>query len=98
MVLQLCVESSVDIRGRPVELRHLRYFIKAAELLHFTRAAEALYVSQPTLSVHIQQLEEELGTQLFARVGRRVQLTEAGELLLIRARQSVRAIEIAGED
>ena len=81
-----------------MELRHLRYFIKAAELLHFTKAAEALYISQPTLSVHIQQLEEELGTELFARVGRNVRLTEAGELLLVRAREAVRELELATEE
>jgi len=81
-----------------VELRHLRYFIKAAELLHFTRAAESLFISQPTLSVHIQQLEEELGAELFARVGRGVRLTQAGELLLARARQAVHELEEAGEE
>src|SRR5690242_6831244 len=81
-----------------MELRHLRYFIRAAELLHFTRAAESLYISQPTLSIHIQQLEEELGTPLFARVGRNVRLTEAGELLLIRARQALNELENAGEE
>jgi len=81
-----------------VELRHLRYFIKAAELLHFTRAAEALFVSQPTLSTHIQQLEEELGTELFARVGRHVRLTEPGQLFLDHARLSVRELEVAGEE
>jgi DNA-binding transcriptional LysR family regulator len=81
-----------------MELRHLRYFIKAAELLHFTKAAESLFISQPALSVHIQQLEEELGTQLFARLGRNVRLTEAGELLLIRARQAVRELKSAEED
>ena len=81
-----------------MELRHIRYFIKASELLHFTRAAEALYISQPTLSIHIQQLEDELGTELFARVGRRVQLTEAGTLLLSRARQAMHALDMAGEE
>jgi LysR family cyn operon transcriptional activator len=53
-----------------MELRHLRYFIRAAELLHFTKAAESLYVSQPALSAQIKQLEDELGAQLFARIGR----------------------------
>ncbi len=81
-----------------MELRHLRYFIRAAELLHFTRAAESLYISQPTLSVHIQQLEEELGVALFARVGRRVRLTEAGKLLLIRANQAVNELETAAHE
>ncbi|HEY9776488.1 MAG TPA: LysR substrate-binding domain-containing protein [Planktothrix sp.] len=79
-----------------MELRHLRYFIKAAELLHFTRAAESLYISQPTLSVHIQQLEEELGTPLFARVGRNVRLTQAGQLFLCRALRAVHELETAG--
>ncbi len=67
-----------------MELRHLRYFIRAAELLHFTRAAESLYISQPSLSVHMQQLEEELKTKLFDRVGRQVRLTDAGQVLLVR--------------
>jgi len=55
-------------------------------------------VSQPTLSTHIQQLEEELGTELFARVGRNVRLTEAGLLFLDHARLSVRELEVAGEE
>ena len=81
-----------------MELRHIRYFIRAAELLHFTHAAESLYISQPTLSIHIQQLEEELGTPLFARTGRNVRLTEAGEIFLLHARQSMRSLELAQEE
>ncbi len=81
-----------------MELRHIRYFIRAAELLHFTHAAESLYISQPTLSIHIQQLEEELGAPLFIRTGRQVRLTEAGQLFLVRAQQSVRALELAQEE
>ena len=81
-----------------MELRHLRYFIRAAELLHFTRAAESLYISQPSLSVHIQQLEEELKTKLFTRVGRSVHLTESGQVLLVRARRAVAELEIAGTE
>jgi LysR family cyn operon transcriptional activator len=80
-----------------MELRHIRYFIRAAELLHFTRAAESLFVSQPTLSMHIQQLEEELGTPLFDRVGRKVQLTEAGKVFLEHAERAVRELELAEE-
>ncbi len=81
-----------------MELRHLRYFIRAAELLHFTRAAESLYISQPSLSIHIQQLEEELKTKLFARVGRSVHLTESGQVLLMRARRAVEELEVAGKE
>jgi len=81
-----------------MELRHLRYFLRAAELLHFTRAAESLYVSQPALSAHIKQLEDELGVQLFSRVGRNVRLTEAGGLFVGFARQAVQSIEKGEEE
>jgi LysR family cyn operon transcriptional activator len=81
-----------------MELRHLRYFLRAAELLHFTRAAESLYVSQPALSAQIKQLEDELGVQLFARVGRNVGLTESGELFVSFARQAVQSIEKGEEE
>jgi LysR family cyn operon transcriptional activator len=84
-----------------MELRHIRYFIRAAEFLHFTRAAESLYVSQPTLSIHIQQLEEELGTPLFERAGRHVRpvrLTEAGHRLLAHLRNALRELELGKEE
>ncbi len=79
-----------------MELRHIRYFIRVAELLHFTRAAESLHVSQPTLSTHIQQLEEEIGGPLFDR-GRNLRLTEAGELFLVAARKSYQELELVKE-
>ena len=81
-----------------MELRHLRYFLRAAELLHFTRAAESLYVSQPSLSAQIKQLEDELGVELFARVGRNVRLTEAGQLFVNYARQAVQTMEKGEEE
>ncbi len=76
-----------------MDIRQLKYFIKAAEFSHFTRAAEALYVSQPALSAQIRQLEEDLGVELFARVGRNVRLTDAGEAFLVRAKEAVNAVE-----
>lgn len=81
-----------------MELRHLAYFVRAAELLHFTRAAESLYISQPTLSVHMQQLEEEFGSPLFARIGRNVRLTEAGQILLDRSRNVIKELELAQQE
>jgi DNA-binding transcriptional LysR family regulator len=68
-----------------MEIRHLRFFCVLAEELHFTRAALQLNVSQPSLSHQIKQLEYELGTQLLERTNRRVRLTEAGEVFLVRA-------------
>lgn len=64
-----------------MELRHVRYFEAVAETLSFTRAAERLHVTQPTLSHQIRQFEEELGVKLFDRIGRRIRLTEDGEML-----------------
>lgn len=65
-----------------MELRQLKYFIKAAELHNFTEAASQLFITQSTLSQQIKQLEDELGILLFDRVGKRVRLTEAGKLFL----------------
>jgi LysR family cyn operon transcriptional activator len=75
-----------------VELRHLRYFVAVAEEQHFTRAAEKLHVTQPTLSHQIRELEGQLDLSLFDRVGRRVKLTAAGEMLLPHARRVIRAL------
>jgi len=63
-----------------MELRQLRYFVKARELMNFTEAAAGLNISQSTLSQQIRQLENELGIPLFDRIGKRIALTEAGKL------------------
>jgi LysR family cyn operon transcriptional activator len=65
-----------------MELRHVRYFVALAASLNFTRAAERVHVTQSTLSHQIKQLEDEVGKQLFNRIGKRVVLTEDGELFL----------------
>jgi DNA-binding transcriptional LysR family regulator len=68
-----------------METRHLRFFCVLAAELHFTRAAFLLNISQSALSHQIKQLEDELGTQLMERTNRRVRLTPAGEMFLLRA-------------
>lgn len=65
-----------------MELRHLRYFIAAAEEEHFGRAAERLHVTRPAVSQIVADLEEELGVALFERLAHRVRLTAAGRNLL----------------
>jgi DNA-binding transcriptional LysR family regulator len=65
-----------------MELRQLRYFVTVAEELHFARAAERLHIAQQSLSFQIKQLEQELGTALFERTTRHVELTAAGHAFL----------------
>lgn len=78
-----------------MELRHLRYFAALAESLNFTRAATKCHVTQSTLSHQIKQLEDELGTLLFDRIGKRVVITEAGDTLLSRIQPALEQIDSA---
>lgn len=70
-------------------LRHIRYLIAVADHGNFTRAAEALHVSQPTLSLQIRQMEEQLGAQLLDRSGRMVRVTDAGAAYIAHARRAL---------
>ncbi len=77
-----------------MELRVLRYFLAVAREESITRAAESLHVTQPTLSRQLMELEDELGTQLLIRGGRKVTLTDTGMLLRKRAEEMVELMEI----
>ena len=70
-----------------MELRHLRYFVAVANHLSFVKAAEQLHVSQPPLSRQIREFENEIGTSLFDRGGKRIRLTKAGAFLQIEAQR-----------
>ena len=70
-----------------MDSRSLNTFIQVAETSSFTRAGEILGYSQPTISFQIKQLENELGVQLFDRIGHTINLTEEGREVLIYAQQ-----------
>src|SRR5262245_14272966 len=78
-----------------MEIRLLTSFVAVAEELHFGRASRRLHLSQPPLSAQIMKLEDELSARLFDRSSRRVQLTEAGQALLGRARYLIAEAERA---
>jgi DNA-binding transcriptional LysR family regulator len=81
-----------------MEIRQLRAFVSIAELGTFTAGAQRVHVTQAAISMQIRQLENELGARLFVRAPRRVMLTEAGEQLLLRARQILRDHDAAIEE
>src|SRR6201994_236252 len=88
--------SAAHLSEADMELPPLRYFVAIAEERNFTRAAERLWVAQPGLSTQIRRLEAELGVQLFDRHTRGVDLTDAGQLFLERARAALSAADAAG--
>ena len=70
-----------------MDIRSLRYFIETARLSSFTRAAEKMHVTQSTISKMVRQLEDEIGTPLLLRDGRRLDLTDTGRVVFERGQE-----------
>lgn len=81
-----------------MEVYQLRYFVAVAESGNFTKAARRVHISQPSLSQQVINLEEELGQKLFHRLSRKLVLTDAGHLLLERARRIIVETDNAIQD
>jgi len=73
-----------------MDFRELNYILAIARYQNITKASESLYVSQPTLSKFLKNLEEEIGTPLFKRLGYKYQLTYAGECYVEKAHEILR--------
>jgi len=80
-------------RGIFMEITHLRYFKKTAELEHITKAAQELHVAQPSLSRTISMLEDELKVKLFNRKGKSIELNEYGIIVLNHTNRILKELE-----
>jgi DNA-binding transcriptional LysR family regulator len=76
-----------------MDIAALQAFLAVAETSSFSRAAERIFLTQPAISKRIAALETSLGTRLFDRIGRTVQLTPAGQALLARSRAILRELD-----
>ena len=85
------------LKGKPMTLQQLQYFLAAIDGGSFTAAGEQLHLSQPSVSEQVRRLEDELGVQLFQRVGRGLVVTEAGLALRPRAEAVLGAVDAARE-
>ncbi len=83
----------MEFRAHPFTIRQLQYVVAVAEQRSFRAAAELCHVSQPSLSAQIAEVESVLRVRLFDRDRRGVLLTPAGEVVVARAREALRACE-----
>lgn len=78
-----------------MEFRNITTFLRVAATRNFSKAAEQLGYSQSTVTIQMQQLERELGTQLFERIGKQVNLTDRGEAFILYANEIMRVTNAA---
>src|SRR5688572_2542794 len=76
-----------------MDIRDLQIFVSVCSHLNYTRAAEEVHLSQPSVSVRMRQLERDVGSKLFEQVGKKIALTEAGQLLLPHAMRVIAAMD-----
>lgn len=76
-----------------MDIRQMQYLLEVARLKSFTKAADALYITQPTMSKTIKSMEEDLGVVLFDRIGKTIELTDAGQLIVQQAQQIVASFQ-----
>ena len=84
--------------GLIMDIRTMQYYLAVIREGTISAAAQALHVAQPSLSRQMKELEEELGTTLFARGNRKITLTEEGMVLRKRAEEMVRLMQITEEE
>jgi DNA-binding transcriptional LysR family regulator len=75
-----------------MDVRDLQVFLSVAKHLNYTRAAEEVNLSQPSVSVRMRELERDLGSKLFEQLGKKIALTEAGQLLVPYAARVIAAM------
>jgi len=78
-----------------MDLRDLQVFLSVAKHLNYTRAGEEVSLSQPSVSVRMRELERDLGSKLFEQLGKKMALTEAGQLLVPYATRIIAAMSDA---
>jgi len=84
-----------------VDIKHIEYFLAVARCKSFTKAAQMLYVTQPTISKMIKNIEEDLNVVLFNRLGKEIELTDAGQVFFSYAQNifsSVRNMSVELDD
>ena len=89
------LEHALSKNGQQMDLRQLRYFVAIVEHGSFSKAAEILNIAQPALSLHVRNMEAELGAALLFRSPQGVVATEAGEILLRHARIVIEQLSVA---